>query len=84
MFVHSQLHGGVIGGGTLEYDIFTIFEKAQVIPAPLPPSAALTAAAVQLFGVIFPHLAIQQRYNVPTIPRFIEFLYKAVQGNGNA
>ncbi|KAI4902189.1 hypothetical protein NFI96_029558 [Prochilodus magdalenae] len=63
-YIEEQLHGGVIGGGTLEYDIFTIFEKAQVIPAPLPPSAALTAAAVQLFGVIFPHLAVHQRAQV--------------------
>lgn len=57
-----KLHGGGSGGGTLEYDPFTIFEKAQEIPTPLPPASALTAAAVQLFGVIFPHLGIQQRY----------------------
>uniref|UniRef100_A0AAR2KWJ4 HEAT repeat-containing protein 5A n=1 Tax=Pygocentrus nattereri TaxID=42514 RepID=A0AAR2KWJ4_PYGNA len=56
--VHNSLHGGSIGGGTLEYDPFTIFVKAQVVPAPLPPPAALTVAAVQLFGVIFPHLTI--------------------------
>uniref|UniRef100_A0A8C2D6T7 HEAT repeat containing 5a n=1 Tax=Cyprinus carpio TaxID=7962 RepID=A0A8C2D6T7_CYPCA len=48
--------------GTLEYDPFTIFEKAQEVPTPLPPASALTAAAVQLFGVIFPHLGIQQKY----------------------
>uniref|UniRef100_A0A671MKD1 HEAT repeat-containing protein 5A n=1 Tax=Sinocyclocheilus anshuiensis TaxID=1608454 RepID=A0A671MKD1_9TELE len=56
------LHGGGSGGGTLEYDPFTIFEKAQEVPTPLPPASALTAAAVQLFGVIFPHLGIQQKY----------------------
>ncbi len=55
------LSGGS-GGGTLEYDPFTIFEKAQEVPTPLPPASALTAAAVQLFGVIFPHLGIQQKY----------------------
>ncbi len=55
------LSGGS-GGGTLEYDPFTIFEKAQEVPTPLPPASALTAAAVQLFGVIFPHLGVQQKY----------------------
>ncbi|XP_017540213.1 HEAT repeat-containing protein 5A isoform X1 [Pygocentrus nattereri] len=63
-YIEEQLHGGSIGGGTLEYDPFTIFVKAQVVPAPLPPPAALTVAAVQLFGVIFPHLTIQQRAQV--------------------
>lgn len=57
-----KLHGGSSGGGTLEYDPFTIFEKAQEVPTPLPPASALTAAAVQLFGGIFPHLGVQQRY----------------------
>ncbi len=57
-----KLHGGGSGGGTLEYDPFTIFENAQEVPTPLPPASALTAAAVQLFGVIFPHLGIQQKY----------------------
>ncbi|XP_072545928.1 HEAT repeat-containing protein 5A isoform X2 [Salminus brasiliensis] len=63
-YIEEQLHGGSIGGGSLEYDPFTIFEKDQEVPAPLPPAAALTSAAVQLFGVIFPHLAIQQRAQV--------------------
>uniref|UniRef100_A0A673MN99 HEAT repeat-containing protein 5A n=1 Tax=Sinocyclocheilus rhinocerous TaxID=307959 RepID=A0A673MN99_9TELE len=57
-----KLHGGGSGGGTLEYDPFIIFEKQQEVPTPLPPASALTAAAVQLFGVIFPHLGIQQKY----------------------
>ncbi|KAL0170141.1 hypothetical protein M9458_034737, partial [Cirrhinus mrigala] len=59
-YIEEQLHGGGSGGGTLEYDPFTIFVKAQEVPTPLPPASALTAAAVQLFGVIFPHLGIQQ------------------------
>uniref|UniRef100_A0A8C2G4Z4 HEAT repeat-containing protein 5A n=1 Tax=Cyprinus carpio TaxID=7962 RepID=A0A8C2G4Z4_CYPCA len=50
--------------GTLEYDPFTIFEKAQEVPTPLPPGSALAAAAVQLFGVIFPHLGIQQKAQI--------------------
>uniref|UniRef100_A0A3B4BPG2 HEAT repeat-containing protein 5A n=1 Tax=Pygocentrus nattereri TaxID=42514 RepID=A0A3B4BPG2_PYGNA len=76
-YIEEQLHGGSIGGGTLEYDPFTIFVKAQVVPAPLPPPAALTVAAVQLFGVIFPHLTIQQRCNIFTILHFTGFLFKA-------
>uniref|UniRef100_A0A673IR21 HEAT repeat-containing protein 5A n=1 Tax=Sinocyclocheilus rhinocerous TaxID=307959 RepID=A0A673IR21_9TELE len=56
--------------GTLEYDPFTIFEKAQEVPTPLPPASALTAAAVQLFGVIFPHLGIQAQI----LEQFCEFV----------
>ncbi|XP_052001078.1 HEAT repeat-containing protein 5A isoform X2 [Xyrauchen texanus] len=63
-YIEEQLHGGGSGGGTLEYDPFTIFEKTQKVPTPLPPASALTAAAVQLFGVIFPHLGIQQRAQI--------------------
>uniref|UniRef100_A0A8C2D807 HEAT repeat-containing protein 5A n=1 Tax=Cyprinus carpio TaxID=7962 RepID=A0A8C2D807_CYPCA len=58
--------------GTLEYDPFTIFEKAQEVPTPLPPASALTAAAVQLFGVIFPHLGIQQKAQI--LEQFCEFV----------
>uniref|UniRef100_A0A4W4DTG3 HEAT repeat-containing protein 5A n=1 Tax=Electrophorus electricus TaxID=8005 RepID=A0A4W4DTG3_ELEEL len=45
-----------IGEGSLEYDPFTICEKGQEVPAPLPPATALIAAAVRLFAVIFPQL----------------------------
>uniref|UniRef100_A0A8C1IGI7 HEAT repeat-containing protein 5A n=1 Tax=Cyprinus carpio TaxID=7962 RepID=A0A8C1IGI7_CYPCA len=58
--------------GTLEYDPFTIFEKAQDVPTPLPPGSALAAAAVQLFGVIFPHLGIQQKAQI--LEQFCEFV----------
>uniref|UniRef100_A0A8B9LQ12 HEAT repeat-containing protein 5A n=1 Tax=Astyanax mexicanus TaxID=7994 RepID=A0A8B9LQ12_ASTMX len=56
----SCVANDLTGGGSLEYDPYAIFEKDLQVPAPLPPVAALTAAAIQLFGVIFPHLAIQQ------------------------
>uniref|UniRef100_A0A9J8AWQ7 HEAT repeat-containing protein 5A n=1 Tax=Cyprinus carpio carpio TaxID=630221 RepID=A0A9J8AWQ7_CYPCA len=67
-----KLHCGGSGGGTLEYDPFTIFEKAQDVPTPLPPGSALAAAAVQLFGVIFPHLGIQQKAQI--LEQFCEFV----------
>ncbi|KAF4102286.1 hypothetical protein G5714_017086 [Onychostoma macrolepis] len=71
-YIEEQLHGGGSGGGTLEYDTFTIFEKAQEVPTPLPPASALTAAAVQLFGVIFPHLGVQQKAQI--LEQFCEFV----------
>ncbi|XP_059376453.1 HEAT repeat-containing protein 5A isoform X3 [Carassius carassius] len=71
-YIEEQLHGGGSGGGTLEYDPFTIFVKAQEVPTPLPPASALTAAAVQLFGVIFPHLGIQQKAQI--LEQFCEFV----------
>uniref|UniRef100_A0A8C1IEB6 HEAT repeat-containing protein 5A n=1 Tax=Cyprinus carpio TaxID=7962 RepID=A0A8C1IEB6_CYPCA len=69
-YIEEQLHCGGSGGGTLEYDPFTIFEKAQDVPTPLPPGSALAAAAVQLFGVIFPHLGIQAQI----LEQFCEFV----------
>uniref|UniRef100_A0A671MD20 HEAT repeat-containing protein 5A n=1 Tax=Sinocyclocheilus anshuiensis TaxID=1608454 RepID=A0A671MD20_9TELE len=42
------------------------------VPTPLPPASALTAAAVQLFGVIFPHLGIQQKAQI--LEQFCEFV----------
>uniref|UniRef100_A0A671S2A4 HEAT repeat-containing protein 5A n=1 Tax=Sinocyclocheilus anshuiensis TaxID=1608454 RepID=A0A671S2A4_9TELE len=69
-YIEEQLHGGGSGGGTLEYDPFIIFEKQQEVPTPLPPASALTAAAVQLFGVIFPHLGIQAQI----LEQFCEFV----------
>uniref|UniRef100_A0A4W4DTP3 HEAT repeat-containing protein 5A n=1 Tax=Electrophorus electricus TaxID=8005 RepID=A0A4W4DTP3_ELEEL len=64
-YIEEELHGGSsIGEGSLEYDPFTICEKGQEVPAPLPPATALIAAAVRLFAVIFPQLAAQQRSQV--------------------
>uniref|UniRef100_A0A8C7DRM3 HEAT repeat-containing protein 5A n=1 Tax=Oncorhynchus kisutch TaxID=8019 RepID=A0A8C7DRM3_ONCKI len=57
-YIEEQLQGSSVGGGTLEYDTFTICVKCQDVPAPLPPPAALTTAAIQLFGVIFPHIIV--------------------------
>uniref|UniRef100_A0A672MR71 HEAT repeat-containing protein 5A n=1 Tax=Sinocyclocheilus grahami TaxID=75366 RepID=A0A672MR71_SINGR len=71
-YIEEQLHGGGSGGGTLEYDPFIIFEKQQEVPTPLPPASALTSAAVQLFGVIFPHLGIQQKAQI--LEQFCEFV----------
>ncbi|XP_067099249.1 HEAT repeat-containing protein 5A isoform X1 [Osmerus mordax] len=69
-YIEEQLHGSSVGGGTLEYDPFTISLKQEEVPAPLPPAAALTSAAVQLFGVIFPHIIIPQRSQI--LEQFIE------------
>ncbi|XP_057200170.1 HEAT repeat-containing protein 5A isoform X1 [Triplophysa rosa] len=71
-YIEEQVQGGGSGGGTLEYDPFTIFQKAKDVPAPLPTASALTVAAVQLFGVIFPHLGIQRRAQI--MEQFCEFV----------
>uniref|UniRef100_A0A671MCK0 HEAT repeat-containing protein 5A n=1 Tax=Sinocyclocheilus anshuiensis TaxID=1608454 RepID=A0A671MCK0_9TELE len=51
--------------------IFNLIVFSEV-PTPLPPASALTAAAVQLFGVIFPHLGIQQKAQI--LEQFCEFV----------
>ncbi|MCI4382874.1 hypothetical protein PGIGA_G00019750 [Pangasianodon gigas] len=63
-YIEEQLHGGRMGGGTLEYDPFTICEKSQEAPKPLPPADALIIHSVQLFGVIFLHLTVHQRVQI--------------------
>ncbi|XP_062863467.1 HEAT repeat-containing protein 5A [Trichomycterus rosablanca] len=63
-YIEEQLHEGTMGGGTLENDPFTICEKAVEAPTPFPPAAVLPSAAVQLFGVIFSHLDVQQRAQI--------------------
>ncbi|KAG7465627.1 hypothetical protein MATL_G00155510 [Megalops atlanticus] len=61
-FIEEQLqHTGHVGGGSLEYDPFSICQESQDIPTPLPPAAAVTVATVQLFGVVFPHIIAPQR-----------------------
>ncbi|MCJ8737086.1 hypothetical protein PDJAM_G00019790 [Pangasius djambal] len=63
-YIEEQLHEGRMGGGTLEYDPFTICEKSQEAPKPLPPADALIIHSVQLFGVIFLHLTVHQRVQI--------------------
>lgn len=57
----SQLRGSSVGGGSLDNDPFSLCEKSDEAPAPLPPAVALTAAAVRLFGAVFPHIISAQR-----------------------
>uniref|UniRef100_A0A6Q2ZLP6 HEAT repeat-containing protein 5A n=1 Tax=Esox lucius TaxID=8010 RepID=A0A6Q2ZLP6_ESOLU len=73
-YIEEQLHGSRAGGGTLEYDPFTICDKGQDVPAPPPPAAALTVAATQLFGVIFPNVIVPQRYSLLILEQFSESL----------
>uniref|UniRef100_A0A8C7E0N4 HEAT repeat-containing protein 5A n=1 Tax=Oncorhynchus kisutch TaxID=8019 RepID=A0A8C7E0N4_ONCKI len=40
-YIEEQLQGSSVGGGTLEYDTFTICVKCQDVPAPLPPAMSL-------------------------------------------
>uniref|UniRef100_A0A8C3IRN7 HEAT repeat-containing protein 5A n=1 Tax=Chrysemys picta bellii TaxID=8478 RepID=A0A8C3IRN7_CHRPI len=56
-----------IAGGSLEYDPYSIYEKAaegDSVPKPLPPALSVISAAVRLFGVIFSHVAESQRLQV--------------------
>ncbi|XP_030626856.1 HEAT repeat-containing protein 5A [Chanos chanos] len=77
-YIEEQVRsGGSVGCGSLEFDPFTICEKCQDVPVPLPPNSALILSAVQLFGVIFPHLEVQQR--AQTLEQFCEAV-KQVKG----
>lgn len=51
-----------MGGTSLDNDPFCLCERSDdAPPAPLPPPVELTAAAVHLFGVVFPHIISAQR-----------------------
>uniref|UniRef100_A0A667YKT0 HEAT repeat-containing protein 5A n=1 Tax=Myripristis murdjan TaxID=586833 RepID=A0A667YKT0_9TELE len=50
------LLGSSVGGASLDHDPFSLCASGLEAPAPLPPAVALTAAAVRLFGVVFPHI----------------------------
>ncbi|TFK12533.1 2',5'-phosphodiesterase 12 [Platysternon megacephalum] len=67
-FIEEQLLlGSSIAGGSLEYDPYSIYEKAaegDSAPKPLPPALSVISAAVGLFGVIFSHVAESQRLQV--------------------
>ncbi|NXA31663.1 HTR5A protein, partial [Eudromia elegans] len=67
-FIEEQLLlGNNIAGGSLEYDPYSVYEKAakdDSVPKPLPPILSVISAATRLFGVIFCHVAESQRLQV--------------------
>ncbi|XP_060939458.1 HEAT repeat-containing protein 5A [Limanda limanda] len=70
-YVEEQLHGSSVGGGSLDHDLFSLCERGDGAPAaPLPPPVALSAAAVRLFGVVFPHVISAQRVKI--LEQFVE------------
>uniref|UniRef100_A0A803SRK0 HEAT repeat-containing protein 5A n=1 Tax=Anolis carolinensis TaxID=28377 RepID=A0A803SRK0_ANOCA len=57
LLVHS------IAGGSLEYDPYSVYERAadsDSVPKPLPTTISIINAATHLFGVIFAHIIVQQ------------------------
>lgn len=58
-----QLHCNSVGGASLDNDPFSLCDRGDAAPSPLPAALALTAAAVRLFGVLFPHIISAQRYH---------------------
>ncbi|XP_068195506.1 HEAT repeat-containing protein 5A isoform X2 [Antennarius striatus] len=69
-YIEEQLHGSGVGGASLDNDAFSLCDKSTEVPAPLPPPVALTAAAVQLFGVLYPHMITAQRVRI--LEQFVE------------
>uniref|UniRef100_A0A3P8SZZ2 HEAT repeat-containing protein 5A n=1 Tax=Amphiprion percula TaxID=161767 RepID=A0A3P8SZZ2_AMPPE len=63
-YIEEQLHGSVVGGASLDNDPFSLCDRGDDAPAPLPPHVALTAAATALFGVLFPHIISAQRVKI--------------------
>ncbi|XP_028994426.1 HEAT repeat-containing protein 5A isoform X2 [Betta splendens] len=63
-YIEEQLHGSSVAGGSLDNDPFSLCERSDEAPTPLPPPVALTAAAVRLFGVVFPHIISAQRVKI--------------------
>ncbi|XP_072425084.1 HEAT repeat-containing protein 5A isoform X1 [Chiloscyllium punctatum] len=67
-FIEDQLKlGGILGGGSLEHDPFTIYQRladGELVPTPLPPVLSMIRAAVELFGVIFPCLDVKHRAQI--------------------
>uniref|UniRef100_A0A8B9FQ27 HEAT repeat-containing protein 5A n=1 Tax=Amazona collaria TaxID=241587 RepID=A0A8B9FQ27_9PSIT len=67
-FIEEQLLlGNSIAGGSLEYDPYSIYEKAakgDSVPKPLPPVLSVISAATRLFGVMFSHVAESHRLQV--------------------
>ncbi|KAF3700710.1 HEAT repeat-containing protein 5A [Channa argus] len=69
-YIEEQLHGSNVGGGSLDNDPFTLCQSSNEAPAPLPPPVALTAAAVHLFGAVFPNIISPQRVKI--LEQFVE------------
>lgn len=69
-YIEEQLHGSSVGGGSLDNDPFSLCERSDDAPAPLPPPVALTAAAVRLFGALYPHIISAQRVKI--LEQFVE------------
>uniref|UniRef100_A0A671UXG9 HEAT repeat-containing protein 5A n=1 Tax=Sparus aurata TaxID=8175 RepID=A0A671UXG9_SPAAU len=69
-YIEEQLHGSSVGGGSLDNDAFSLCERRDEAPAPLPPPVALTAAAVCLFGSLYPHIISAQRVKI--LEQFVE------------
>ncbi|XP_036928579.1 HEAT repeat-containing protein 5A isoform X7 [Acanthopagrus latus] len=69
-YIEEQLHGSSVGGGSLDNDAFSLCERRDEAPAPLPPPVALTAAAVCLFGSLYPHVISAQRVKI--LEQFVE------------
>nr|XP_046269809.1 HEAT repeat-containing protein 5A isoform X2 [Scatophagus argus] len=69
-YIEEQLHGSSVGGDSLDNDSFRLCERTDEAPAALPPPVALTAAAVRLFGVLFPHIISAQRVKI--LEQFVE------------
>uniref|UniRef100_A0A667Y5F9 HEAT repeat-containing protein 5A n=1 Tax=Myripristis murdjan TaxID=586833 RepID=A0A667Y5F9_9TELE len=63
-YIEEQLLGSSVGGASLDHDPFSLCASGLEAPAPLPPAVALTAAAVRLFGVVFPHIITAQRVQI--------------------
>lgn len=59
--IEEKLHSSSVGGGNLENDPSSLCDGGDDPPAPLPPAVALTAAAVHLFGVLFPQVITANR-----------------------
>ncbi|XP_071355215.1 HEAT repeat-containing protein 5A isoform X3 [Trachinotus anak] len=70
-YIEEQLHGSSVGGGSLDNDPFSLCERSDEAPAPLPPPVTLTAAAaVRLFGALLPHIISAQRVKI--LEQFVE------------
>lgn len=73
-YIEEELHGSSVGGGSLDNDAFSLCESGDAAPSPLPPAVALTAAAVRLFGVLFPHIISAQRVKI--LEQFVETVHQ--------